>query len=180
MHSPAPTEFMRFTAPDAAELARTINFTQEELVAAELRGDSSAIVDHAADLGGMLTTARRESEALELLRRHERLAESLSGEEQVAWFWNALATALQYAGKRVQAEAYFSRSVELARDGGWSRIEAMALHHWGRSLVEQGRLDEAELRISQALAIREQLNERQESSRNALHQLAQLRSAGDA
>jgi tetratricopeptide (TPR) repeat protein len=180
MHSPAPTEFMRFTAPDAAELARTIKFTQESLDAAESRGDSSAMVDHAADLGGMLTTARRESEALELLRRYEALAESLSTKEQAAWFWNAMATALQYGGKRAQAEAYFSRSVELAREGGWSRIEAMALHHWGRSLVEQGRLDEAELRISQALTIRDRLEERNESSRNALQKLAQLRSAGDA
>jgi len=180
MPSPAATEFMRFAAPDAAALARTIQDTREQLTAAESRGDKSAVVDHAADLGGMLTTARQEVEALELLRKHETLAQSLSSREQIAWFWNALATALQYVGHREQAEAYFSRAVAVARGGGWSRIDAMALHHWGLSLVEQGRLEEAEVRIRQALAIREELNERQESSRNALAQLAKLRAAGDA
>ncbi len=124
----------------------------------------------------MLTTTRNEAEALDLLRKHESLASSHPGAEQIAWFWNALATALQYVGERAVAETYFAKAVAAAHGGGWRKIEAMALHHWGRSLVEQGKLDEAELRIAQALAIREELGEpRQETSRKALAEIAKLR-----
>jgi tetratricopeptide (TPR) repeat protein len=171
---------MRFTTSDAAALARSIQETRAKLAAAEARSDTNAVVDHAADLAGMLTTARQEVEALQLLRKHESLAQSLSNVEQVAWFWNAIATALQYVGDRNVAESYFAKAVSTAQAGSWRRVEAMALHHWGRSLAEQGRLNEAESLISQALLIREELGERQESSRNALLKLAQLRAAGDA
>jgi tetratricopeptide (TPR) repeat protein len=180
MPKSAAPEFMRFIASDPVALAGSIQHTREKLRAAESLGDSGAVVEHAADLGGMLTTARREFEALELLRKHESLAASLAGGEPLAWFWNALATALQYVGEREAAEAYFAKAVEVARKGGWRRIEAMALHHWGRSLVEQGRLAEAESRIAQALSIREDLNERQESARSALAELARLRAANAA
>ena len=172
-------EFMRFTPSDPVALDRNIHRTRAKLLAAESIGDSGAVVDHTADLAAMLTTARRELEALELLRRHESLAASIATGEHVAWFWNALATALQYIGEREAAEPYFFKAVEVARKGCWRRIEAMALHHWGRSLVEQGRLAEAESRISEALSIREELNERQEPSRRALAAVARLR-AGNA
>ena len=178
MH-PIPTEFMRFTAPDPVALSRGIDEARAKLAAAESRGDGAAIIDHAADLGGMLTTARSEALAVELLRKYEALAQSLAGTEQAAWFWNALATALQYQGERERADTYFAKALSVAGDGGWRRIEAMTLHHLGRSLVERGRLDEAESRIRQALAIREELNERQEFSRKALQELGKLR-AGDA
>jgi tetratricopeptide (TPR) repeat protein len=180
MHSEATPEFMRFTAPDQAALEVAIEGAREKLAAAEASSHAAAIVEQAADLGSMLTTARREHEALQLLRKYEELAESLSGEEPVAWYWNALATVLQYSNNRKAAEPYFARAVSTAQAGSWARVEAMALHHWGRCLVEDGHLSEAESRIKQALAIRERLGERQESSRNALLKLAQLRAAGDA
>lgn len=179
MPSAAP-EFMRFTAPDAAVLASGIRDTRAKLAAAETRNDMAAVIEHAADLAGMLTTARQEAAALEVLRKHEPMAKSLPSAEPLAWYWNALATALQYVGERELAEPYFAEAVSVAHAGGWRRIEAMALHHWGRSLVEQARLGEAESRISQALVIREELGECQESSRSALFKLAQLRAAGDA
>jgi tetratricopeptide (TPR) repeat protein len=114
-------------------------------------------------------------------RQHESLANSHPDAEQLAWYWNALATALQYIGERAEAETYFAKAVAVAQGGGWRRIEAMALHHWGRSLVEQGQLYEADLRIAQALAIREGLGEpRQETSRKALAEIAKLRAASDA
>jgi tetratricopeptide (TPR) repeat protein len=180
MRSEAVPEFMRFVATDAAALAVAIESAREKLAAAETSTDAAAVIEHTADLGSMLTTARQEATALQLLRKHEALAQSLSGVEPVAWYWNALATALQYCNKREVAEAYFERAVSTARAEGWARIEAMALHHWGRSLVEQGRLIEAESRIEQALAIRESLGERQESSRSALLKIAHLRVAGAA
>lgn len=181
MHDPIPAQFMRFTAPDPEALERGIRDTRSKLSEAQSRGDATAILDHAADLGGMLTTARNEAAALELLRSHEHLASTHPMAEQVAWYWNALATAMQYTGDRAAAEACFARAVSVAREGGWRRIEAMALHHWGRSLVEQGRLDEAESCITQALAIREELGEpRQETSRKALAEMARLRAASRA
>jgi len=172
---------MRFTASDPAALERGIEQARAKLEDAKARKDESAILDQVADLGGMLTTARNETAALELLRAYEKLAISHQSEEQSAWYWNALATALQYLGQRADAEMYFARAVAVAKEGGWQRIEAMTLHHWGRSLVEQGKLDAAELRIAQALAIREELGEpRQETSRKALSEIARLRAAGDA
>ena len=172
---------MRFTAPDPAALEQSIRVARAKLEEAQARGDDGAILDQVADLGGMLTTARNEASALELLRAHERLASSRQSEEQSAWYWNALATALQYVGERVAAEVYFAQAVAVAKEGGWRRIEAMTLHHWGRSLVEQGQLDAAESRIAQALAIREELGEpRQETSRKALAEIVRLRAAGDA
>jgi len=180
MPSAEVTDFMRFVAPDAAALAEAIKGARGKLAEAEASGQAASVVEHAADLGSMLTTAREEAEALELLRKHEKLAESLPEAEPVAWYWNALATALQYNNNRAEAESYFSRAVSAAKAGSWARIEAMSLHHWGRSLVEQGRLAEAESCIRQALNIRERLGERQESSRNALLKVAQLRGTGDA
>ena len=168
-------EFMRFSATDPAALERSIAETRAKLTAAVQAGESLAALDAAADLGSMLTTARKEVEAAELLEQHIRHAEAFAEIEPAGWFWNAYATALQYSGKRSEAEAYFSKAVALAKAGGWRRLEALALHHWGRSLAEQQRFTEAESRISEALAIRIELNEpRQESSRQALVALAAL------
>jgi tetratricopeptide (TPR) repeat protein len=169
-------EFMRFTAPDPAALGRGIAETQAKLAAAVHAGEALDVVDAASDLGSMLTTARRELEATEVLERHKLQAEALAEHEPAGWFWNAYATALQYCGRRNEADPYFGKAVELAKKGGWRRLEALALHHWGRSLVEQQRFSEAESRISEALAIRIELNEpRQESSRKALLALSALR-----
>ena len=96
--------------------------------------------------------------------------------EALGWFWCAYATALQYLGQRAEAEPIFARTVVLCEAGGWARLRAMALQHWGRSLVEQGRFDEAESRFHEALALRVQLQDpRQATTREALALLAQLR-----
>jgi tetratricopeptide (TPR) repeat protein len=177
MSMPDPVEeFMRHTAPDAAAHAQGISGLREKLGHALLAGDPLTIVDHAADLGSMLTTDRKEVEAVALLEQHAAAAEGLPNEEPAGWFWNAYATALQYTGRRAEADAYFAKTLDLCRASGWSRLQALALHHWGRNLVEQGRLAEAQARISEALAIRVQLNDpRQASSRRALDALAERR-----
>jgi tetratricopeptide (TPR) repeat protein len=169
-------EFMRYTAPDADALMRDIGVARYKLADAVRAKNALAIIDHAADLGSMLTTARKEGDAVELLQAHVSLAELQGEREPSAWYWNALGTALQYTGHRAEADRYFAKAVELSRAAGWSQILAMALHHWGRSLAEQGRFDEAEARFNEALAIRVQLGEpRQERSRQALQVLAELR-----
>lgn len=170
-------EFMRYTAPDAEAHARGIDELREKLKHAVLAGDRLAIVDHAADLGSMLTTDRKEFEALHLLSEHLALAEALPGEESAGWFWSAYATALQYTGQRAEAEVFFAKALGLSSASGWSRLQALVLHHWGRCLAEQRRFTEAEARISEALALRVQLQDPgQERSRRALEVLAQLRS----
>jgi tetratricopeptide (TPR) repeat protein len=169
-------EFMRYTAPDAQALARGIAELRDKLQQALAQGDALAIVDHAADLASMLTTDRREAEALSLLREHAAAAQALPGEEPAGWFWNAYATALQYAGQRAEAEAYFELALRLSAAAGWRRLQAMVLHHWGRSLAEQRRFDEAQARITEALALRVALGSPMEaSSRRALEALAGLR-----
>ena len=110
-----------------------------------------------------------------MLEQHLPRVETHAQQEPSGWFWNAYATALQYCGRRVEAEAYFAKAVDGAKVHGWRRLEALALHHWGRSLVEQERFAEAKARISEALAIRVELNtSNQESSRRALAQLSTL------
>jgi tetratricopeptide (TPR) repeat protein len=169
-------EFMRYTAPDPDALVRDIGVMREKLDRAIREKNTLATIDHAADLGSMLTTARMEPEAVRLLQAHASLAEVQPEHEPSAWYWNALGTALQYTDRRAEAERHFAKAVELSRAGGWSRILAMALHHWGRSLAEQRRFDEAEECFEEALAIRVRLEEpRQERSREALQALAALR-----
>lgn len=175
---PEIAEFMRFRAPDPGALEHDITETRARLASAVQAAQSLAIVDAAADLGSMLTTARMEVEAARLLAQHMHHAEAHAKDEPAGWFWNAYATALQYCGRRDQAEAFFERAMEIARAGGWRRLEALVLHHWGRSLAEQARFAEAELRISDALPIRVELNTpNQESSRRALAELSALRDA---
>jgi tetratricopeptide (TPR) repeat protein len=174
---PAPiAEFMRHTAPDAEAHARGINELREKLRQAVLAGDRLSTVDHAADLGSMLTTDRKEFEALRLLREYAILAEAMPGEEPAGWFWSAYATAMQYTGQRTEADVYFAKALSLCSASGWSRLRALVLHHWGRSLAEQRRYAEAEARISEALALRIQLRDPgHEMSRRALEAVAQLR-----
>lgn len=173
-----PAEFMRFTAPDAEAHRRRIGELRVLLQQAMQDGDALAKVDHAADLASLLTTDRQESEALQVLQRHAAAAETLPGKEPAGWFWNAYATALQYTGERAEAEGYFAKALNLCEASGWTQLQAMVLHHWGRSLVEQRRFDEAESRLSQALALRVRLDDpRQDSSRRALDALAARRTS---
>lgn len=166
---------MRFTAPDPAALASSIAEMRARLSAAFEADESLAVVDAAGDLGGLLTTARLETEAVQILEQHLSLVETHARQEPAGWFWNAYATALQYCGRRTEAEPYFNKAIDAAKAHGWRRLEALALHHWGRSLVEQGRFTEAKARISAALAIRVELNTpNQESSRRALAELSTL------
>ena len=172
-------EFMRFTAPDLAALEVGVAETRLKLAAAVHAGEALAVVEIAGDLGSMLTTARLEAEARRLLEEHMHHVEAVVHYEPAGWYWNAYATALQYCNERAMAEKYFVKSVELARSGGWRSLEALALHHWGRCLAEQERFAEAESRISDAHAIRVELNEpRQESSRRALIELSAVQDGG--
>lgn len=169
-------EFQRYTAPDAAALEAGIAEQRHQLAAALQRGDDLAIVDHTADLGALLTTARQEAEALALLQAQLERVEAFADQEVAGWFWNAYATALQYTDRRDEAEAAFAHALALTRKGGWQRLQSFVLQHWGRSLVEQGRLDAAQARFEEALALRRELNDpRATNTESALAGLAELR-----
>ena len=169
-------EFLRFNAPDAEALAKSMDETRLKLEQACACGDALGAVEHAADLGSMLTTARREGEALVLMQRHLGDALSLPAAEPIGWFWNAYATALQYAGQTTEAHTSFAKALDLCRTHHWSRLQSFVLQHWGRSLVEQGEFDQAQVCFTEALNIRVELNDpRQASSRRALEALALLR-----
>ena len=168
-------EFQRFSSPDTAALEADMLETRAKLERAVEAGDAYAIVEHAADLGSMLTTARQEVAAVALLDPHRALADALPEREASGWFWNALATALQYSGQREQANAIFAKALSQCLTQGWSRLQSLVLQHWGRSLVEQGELHQAHRLFVEALAIRQQLDDpRQASTHRALAALAQL------
>lgn len=57
-------EFQRFSSPDTAALEADMVETRGKLERALQAGDAHAIVEHAADLGSMLTTARQEVAAV--------------------------------------------------------------------------------------------------------------------
>lgn len=165
--------FQRFTAPDPAAHEASIAEHRARLAAAEA---DLARLDATADLAALLTTARREAEAVALLEPARELADTLSHEEAAGWFWQAYATALQYCDRRADAEPVFAKALAVSQAGGWQRLQALVLQHWGRSLVEQGRLDEAQARFEQALALRRALNDpRASSTERALAGLAEVR-----
>ena len=169
-------EFQRYTAPDAAALAADIVDARAKLAAAVDKSNAAAMVDHAGDLSGMLTTARREAEALQVLQAQVGRAESLPGEEATSWFWNAYATALQYLGRRDEAHEVFEQALALSRAGGWLRLQSFVLQHRGRCLVELDRWDKAEAAFQEALHLRQHLNDPfQASTQRALDALAVLR-----
>lgn len=169
-------EFMRFSAPDPVAHQQAIAAARAKLHQALEQGEVRTLVEGVADLAGLLTTDRRESEALALLREHAAQAEALPCEEGSAWFWNAYATALQYTGQRAEADTGFAKALSLCEASGWTRLQAMVLHHWGRNLAEQRRFTQAEARLSEALALRIQLNSpMRASSQAALEALAKLR-----
>jgi tetratricopeptide (TPR) repeat protein len=66
-----------------------------------------------------------------------------------------LATAYQYAGQHGRAESLFRRAVELAQSINYKDRLDFALQHFGKCLVEMGRLDEAAACFEEALALRQ-------------------------
>jgi len=169
--------FQRFTAPDPAALEREIERARASLSEATKQGDALATIEHAADLAGMLTTARRESEAHELLLPLEQAARVLKSKEPAGWFFLSLATASQYLDRRAEANARFAEALELSRSNGWERLESFVLAHWGRSLAEERDFTRARECFGKALEIRERLQDpRAASLRRLLEALSALES----
>ena len=167
--------FQRFTAPEQHQLLGQIDEVRLNLQAAESMDDPRQVLEAAGVLGSMLTTASKEAQARELLLNYLPLAQQNESTEEVGWFLLALATANQYLERREEANEQFSEALRRARDHRWERLKHFVLHHWGRSLVEEGRLIEARECFVEALYLRESMNEPfQASTREALAALDEI------
>jgi tetratricopeptide (TPR) repeat protein len=175
-----PTHFQRFTAQDAAALERQVADLQQQLRGARLEGDSTRVLELIETLGGMLTTARREREAWDLLAPAVEAARERGACELLGWLLLQLGTAAQYLGKREGANRHFSEALTIAEALGLERLTHFTLSHWARSLVEEGDLDRAEAFFERALEIRVRLRDpREASSRRALVAVARLKACRD-
>lgn len=167
--------FQRFTAADLQVLEKDIEEVRAELAAARAKGDSPSALQSAADLGGLLTTARREQEARDILTAALDEARPLGVSETTGWLLLNLATANQYLHKRDEAAKQFPEALEVARSVKSQELEHYTLHHWGRFLAESGDIARARECFTRALEIRVLLNDpRQASSRRALQTLDAL------
>ena len=59
--------FQRYTAPDPAALIQDIERSRGALSTAQVEGNALLVIERAGELAGMLTTARHEAEARQLL-----------------------------------------------------------------------------------------------------------------
>lgn len=168
--------FQRFTADDQQVLENDIRIARADLQAARTKGDQAAALEIAADLGRLLTTARREQEARAILTAALDEARPLGASETSGWLLMNLATANQYLHKRDEAAKQFPEALEIARSVKSPELEHYTLHHWGRFLAESGDIVQARECFSAALEIRIRLNDpvRQASSRRALEALDAL------
>lgn len=164
--------FQRFTPDDPEEFLVSIENVRLELVEARSAGDVAKLLDLVPDLGSMLTTARQEDEARQLLLEFLPLAREQNMPEELGWLLLALATANQYLEHRSEAGEQFAEALALAHSIHSEQLEHYVLHHWGRFLVEQGNIEQAKECFVRALELRVKLDEpRQESSRRALETL---------
>lgn len=175
MPDPA-THFLRHTPADPAALRARIEQVRVELAAAVARGDEPQAIEHAGDLGAMLTSDRREAEAQELLASWLPAARQRLDSEAAAWLIHAWATTAQYLGRYDEANAGFAEALQRCEARAWNRLRHFVLHHWGRCLAEQRRWAEARSCFERALAVRQALREDRlaASSQGALAELDRL------
>src|SRR5512140_3080150 len=101
--------FQRFSAPDPVVHAQGIERARSALAKARGASDSLAVIDLAGDLAGMLTTARREAEARDLLAPLQSVVREHLSLEPSGWFYLAFGTVSQYLGLRAKHYASLSR-----------------------------------------------------------------------
>ncbi len=159
--------FQRFSR-NPTELARKIEQASAQLTRARAAGDEMAQLVVASPLGNLLTIARQEAAAAELLEWALTLARRLGNRHEEAGVLLNLATARQYLGERDEAQKLF----EAALDRGDAELEHFIQHHRGRCYVEQGKKGQARLCFERALALRKASGEpRAASSERALAEL---------
>jgi hypothetical protein len=106
--------FQRFTLDDQEELLVEIEKTRLKLAKARSEGDAIQSLALVPGLCCMLTTARQENEAHQLLLEHLPLARQRNMPEELGWLLLALAAANQYLEHRSEATEQFSEALTLA------------------------------------------------------------------
>jgi tetratricopeptide (TPR) repeat protein len=131
--------------PQKQERARILSRAGEECRLAGRYSDARAHLRDALELARQ--TGNRQVEVTTLIR---------------------LATTLQYSGRYPEAVSLFEQSLALAREIGWQ--EDFALQHYGKCLVELGRVEEGIAHFRQALEMRQERGDEGlvESSRRAI------------
>lgn len=110
------------------------------------------------------------------------LARTLGARRHEAANLIRLATARQYGGQHVEAEAMFREAVALTASGDAADYEDFALQHLGKCLVEMGWVEAAIACFDRALVIRWMKADADliASTEAALHAAAALAAPGDA
>jgi tetratricopeptide (TPR) repeat protein len=172
-------QFGRFTrTPEENEAAlEAARVALESAVAADPdQAGAADLIDATVDLAETLTTAGREAEAVALAAPAVHLARDAGRTESLGWALLALATAEHYDGRAADAEPHFDEALEVARTTADRVLEHYTLHHLGRFLVDEQRIDDAVEAFTASLAIREQVGEpRAASTRAALEALLRSR-----
>lgn len=165
---PPEKHFLRFTAEDPAALGEQIARAEATLA---LASSNAAVVRASVELGALLTTARRETEAVEILQAAWSRAQ-VDGGEGLGWLLLYLGTARQYLGQPGEALALFCEALGLAREGGHRGLESYVLHHTGRLHAECDAVEAAREAFTGALVLRRSLGDpRSTASERALEML---------
>jgi tetratricopeptide (TPR) repeat protein len=168
--------FRRHSPADPDALQSEIARARLDLKLTIGAGDAIRALDAAGTLAAMLTAARSEQEAYDLAREYLDTARRQCDCIESGWLLHSLATAAQYTGRRAEANSLFSEALALCRQHGWQELERFVLHHWGRSLVEEGEFDRAESAFREALELRQARGDsRAASTAAALVDLDRLR-----
>jgi hypothetical protein len=106
--------FQRFTLDDQEEILVEIEKTRLKLAKARSEGDAIQSLALVPGLCCMLTTARQENEAHQLLLEHLPLARQGNMPEELGWLLLALSATNQYLEHRSEATEQFSEALTLA------------------------------------------------------------------
>jgi GrpB-like predicted nucleotidyltransferase (UPF0157 family) len=167
----ADRHFGRFTRTEAENAAAL----EAARAAARRASDPIEALEAQIALGEALTVARRDREAIGVLRPASAAARSEGVPPRVlGWALLALATAEHYADEP-DAEGHFQEALAVARAEHDEVVEHYTLHHLGRFLVDTGRRAAAIDAFAACLVIRDRVGEaRAEVTRRALGALGAL------
>lgn len=169
---------MRFEHPNPVELRKNIDESYRILDAAKKDRDDELFFQTSIDLGEMLTVARREREAVEILEPLLKYDLDKAKPDDRAWLYLNYATANQYLQKKDSAGSYFKKALKFVRKHNLENVEHYVLHHYARFLVENRDFGRAERFFEEALKIRQKLKDaRVNSTQKALDELKRMKAA---
>lgn len=170
-------EFFRRFSRDRAKLNSEIADVRQQLEIARHDSDPAKTLHYSRPwLGRLLTIARRESEARELLLPAVKEARKIGAHNILGWLLLEKATTEQYLRIDQSILGDFSEAIQVGERTGDTDLQHYALHHRGRYLVEQKAYDIALADFRRALQIRESLGNKSaaNSTRAAIAELESM------